>query len=63
MSRTQNNSPALKDYKRENNFVTWVVEWAKEKDYKLMTVSKKNDGHLIKQFDTYMKNSTFLFIP
>lgn len=42
--------------------MTWTIEWAKEKDYKNVTVNKKNDHHLIKQFDTYMKNSKVFVI-
>ncbi len=60
ITRTETNSPALREYKKENNFMTWAVDWAKDKDYKQVKVVKKNDQHLMKQFDTYMKNSNYL---
>ncbi len=40
--------------------MTWAVEWAKDKDYKQVKVMKKNDLNLMKQFDTYMKNSNYI---
>ncbi len=59
MSRTQKNSPALREYKKENNFLTWASEWGREKEYKEVKVEKKNDHYLIRQFDVYLKNSNF----
>lgn len=62
MSRTQTNSPALREYKKENNFLSWAAEWGKEKEYMEVKVQKKSDYHLIRQLDAYMKNSNCLLL-